>query len=318
MDFGLWVEPEMVNPLSDLYSAHPDWIYREEGREPDEARDQFVLNLTLPQVQEFVVETLDGLLAAHEIDYVKWDANRPMSQVGSRRDTWYGHIAALYEIVREIKSRHPGVLIEACASGGGRVDFGALDVFDDFWTSDNTDALDRLAIQRAYSLIYPPSAMRAWVTDVPNFLSGRVIPLPFRFHAAMLGSLGIGADLSNMSEEDLQVCAEMVAQYKALRPLMGSFHRLDNPSANDYRLFQYASEAGAVLLAFLPASRVGHRPTTVRLRGLDPAAIYRFTHDWADHEVSGQYLMNRGIRLWLRGDYASTIIRFDRVTGSPG
>jgi alpha-galactosidase len=318
MGFGIWVEPEMVNPLADLYAEHPDWIYREPGREPDEARDQYVLNLTLPQVRKFVVDTLDGLLSAHDIDYVKWDANRPMSQVGAARDVWYAHIAALYDVVADIKRRHPGVLIEACASGGGRVDFGALDVFDDFWTSDNTDALDRLEIQRAYSLVYPPAAMRAWVTDVPNFLSQRSIPLQFRFHSAMLGSLGIGADLSAMGDEELQQCAQLVAQYKALRPLMGTFHRLDNPSANDYRLFQYASDAGAALFVFLPASRVGHRPTTARLRGLDPRARYRFTHDWAEHEVSGEYLMNRGIRVWLRGDYASTVIRFDKVTEPPG
>ncbi|MCB0922750.1 MAG: alpha-galactosidase, partial [Actinobacteria bacterium] len=168
MQFGIWVEPEMVNPDSDLFAAHPEWIYAEPGREVDQARGQYVLNLTLPEVREFIVETLDGLLRDNAIDYVKWDANRPMSQVGPQRDVWYGHIAALYGIVDEIKRRHPGVLIEACASGGGRIDFGALGVFDDFWTSDNTDALDRLEIQRAYSLIYPPRAMRAWVTDVPN------------------------------------------------------------------------------------------------------------------------------------------------------
>ena len=318
MQFGIWVEPEMVNPDSDLFAAHPEWIYAEPGREVDQARGQYVLNLTLPEVREFIVETLDGLLRDNAIDYVKWDANRPMSQVGPQRDVWYGHIAALYGIVDEIKRRHPSVLIEACASGGGRIDFGALGVFDDFWTSDNTDALDRLEIQRAYSLIYPPRAMRAWVTDVPNFLSQRSIPLQFRFHSAMMGSLGVGCDLTAMSEEDLSASARFVAEYKQLRPLMVAFHRLENPSANDYRLFQYASPEGAVLFAFLPSSRLGHKPTTVRLRGLDPQARYRFTHDWQQREASGEYLMNRGLRLWLQGDYASTVIRFDRVTEPTG
>jgi alpha-galactosidase len=314
MQFGIWVEPEMVNPDSDLFAAHPEWIYAEPGRDVDQARGQYVLNLTLPAVREFIVETLDGLLRDNAIDYVKWDANRPMSQVGAQRDVWYGHIAALYGIVDEIKRRHPGVLIEACASGGGRIDFGALGVFDDFWTSDNTDALDRLEIQRAYSLIYPPRAMRAWVTDVPNFLSQRSIPLQFRFHSAMMGSLGVGCDLTAMSEEDLSACARFVAEYKQLRPLMVDFHRLENPSPNDYRLFQYSSHEGAVVFAFLPSSRLGHKPTTVRLRGLDPQARYRFTHDWQQREASGEYLMNRGLRLWLQGDYASAVIRFDRVT----
>ena len=316
--FGLWVEPEMVNPDSDLFAAHPDWIYREPGREVDQARGQYVLNLNLPEVEEFIIETLDGLLRDNDIDYVKWDANRPMSQVGVRRDVWFGHIAALYRIVAEIKRRHPGVLVESCASGGGRIDFGALAVFDDFWTSDNTDALDRLEIQRAYSLVYPPRAMRAWVTDVPNFLSQRSIPLSFRFHSAMMGSLGIGCDLTAMSPEDLAASSRYISEYKQLRPLMRDFHRLENPSSNDYRLFQYSSPQGAVLFAFLPASRLGHKPTTVRLRGLDPHARYRFTHDWQQREVSGEYLMNRGLRLWLQGDYASSVIRFDRITEPTG
>lgn len=318
MRFGLWVEPEMVNPDSDLFAAHPDWIYREPGREVDQARGQYVLNLNLPEVEEFIIETLDGLLRDNDIDYVKWDANRPMSQVGVRRDVWFGHIAALYRIVAEIKRRHPGVLVESCASGGGRIDFGALAVFDDFWTSDNTDALDRLEIQRAYSLVYPPRAMRAWVTDVPNFLSQRSIPLSFRFHSAMMGSLGIGCDLTAMSPEDLAASSRYISEYKQLRPLMRDFHRLENPSSNDYRLFQYSSPQGAVLFAFLPASRLGHKPTTVRLRGLDPHARYRFTHDWQQREVSGEYLMNRGLRLWLQGDYASSVIRFDRITEPTG
>jgi alpha-galactosidase len=116
-----------------------------------------------------------------------------------------------------------------------------------------------------------------------------------------------------MSDDELAQCAKYVEEYKALRPLMDQFHRLENPSRNDYRLFQYSSQSGAVLFAFLPQSRLGHTSTTVRLRGLEPSARYRFTHDWQQREASGQYLMSRGIRLWMQGDYASTIIRFDRV-----
>lgn len=313
MTFGIWVEPEMVNPESDLFAAHPDWIYHETGREPDTARGQYVLNLTLPQVQEFVYDTLDALLTGNDIAYVKWDANRPMSQVGPTRDVWHGHMSALYDIVARLKVAHPAVLFEACASGGGRIDFGALKVFDDFWTSDNTDARDRLDIHRAYSLVYPLQAMRAWVTDVPNFLSQRSIPLAFRFHSAMLGTLGIGTDLTEASEQELAESAKFIAEYKRLRPLMHRLHRLDNPSSNDYRLFQYSSDAGAVLFAFLPSSRLGHTATTVRMRGLDEDARYRFTLDWQEQEASGAYLMRRGFRLWLQGDYASTVMRFDRV-----
>ncbi len=148
---------------------------------------------------------------------------------------------------------------------------------------------------------------------MPNFLSQRSIPLQFRFHSAMTGSLGIGSDLTKCSEEELDQYAAFVAEYKQLRPLLHRLHRLEDPSSNDYRLFQYSSDAGAVLFAFLPEGKVGHTATTVRLRGLDPQARYRFRHDWQDLELSGASLMNRGIRVWLLGDYASTLIRFDRV-----
>lgn len=313
MQFGIWVEPEMVNPQSDLFAAHPDWIYHEAGRESDLARGQYVLNLTRPEVRSYVLGALDSLLNDYDIAYLKWDANRPMSQVGAARDVWYRHIEAVYDIAAELKVRHPGLLIEACASGGGRVDFGTLRIFDDFWTSDDTDARDRLDIHRGYSLVYPPQAMRAWVTDVPNFLSQRSIPLEFRFHSAMTGSLGIGSDLTKCTDDELTAYAKYVQEYKDLRPLMLRLHRLEDPSTNDYRLFQYSSDAGAVLFAFLPSSRIGHTATSVRLRGLDPDARYRFRYEWQDHEARGDYLMNRGLRLWLLGDYASTVIRFDRV-----
>ncbi len=318
MRFGIWVEPEMVNPRADLYRDHPDWIHRDPVREPDTARDQYVLNLALPAVQEFVVEMLDDLLSTNDISYVKWDANRPMSQVGVDRSVWLAHARALIDVVARIKDRHPDVMIEACASGGGRIDLGTLSVFDDFWTSDNTDALDRLTIQRSYSLLYPIKAMRAWVTDSPNFLTQRSIPLKFRFHSAMMGTLGIGADLSHFSDEDLETSTQLVAQYKDVRETIqnGDFHRLSNPSPNDYRLFQYSRPEQSVLFAFLPSSRIGRRGTRARLRGLDPDARYRFYANWAWQQKSGAWLMHHGIDLWLMGDYASEIITVDRI-GQP-
>lgn len=318
MKFGIWVEPEMVNPRSDLYHQHPDWIHRDPNREPDTARDQFVLDLTRPEVGEFVFDMVDDLLTRHDIAYVKWDANRPMSQVGVTQDVWLRQIEALYAIVERLKARHPEVLIEACASGGGRIDFGALSVFDDFWTSDNTDALDRLTIQSSYSFVYPIKAMRAWVTDAKNFLTQRTIPLEFRFHVAMMGSLGIGADLTKFTDDDMATSTRLVAQYKELRATIqnGRFDRLDNPSPNDYRLFQYTDDIRAVVFVFLPSSRIGRRGTRVRLRGLQPDARYRFYSNWAWQEKSGSYLMNHGIEVWLMGDYASQLIVCDRITES--
>lgn len=312
MMFGIWVEPEMVNPKSKLYQDHPDWIYHFETRTSDTSRGQYVLDMTRKEVQRFVFEMLDNLLTRHEIDYIKWDANRPISQTGLKKDIWYRHIRAIYDIVAELKKKHPHVLFEACASGGGRIDYGILGIFDDFWTSDNTDAYDRLFIQEAYSYIYPVKAMRAWVTDCPNFLSGRVIPMKFRYHSAMMGTLGIGCNILRFTQEDADLSREMIHFYKEIRPIVqeGDFYRLENPSDNRYFLFEYLKGEEGLIFAFLPQSKVGHRGTTIRLRGLEENAFYSMKTESGDLVKSGSYLMNRGLDLRLNGDYASTIIRF--------
>ena len=314
MMFGIWVEPEMVNPKSRLYQEHPDWIYHYETRVTDTSRVQYVLNVTKPEVREFIYDMLDNLLTRYDIDYIKWDANRPISQTGPQRDIWYKHIMTVYEVVTELKKKHPDVLFEACASGGGRIDYGILGIFDDFWTSDNTDAFDRLYIQDAYSRIYPIKGMRAWVTDCPNFLSGRVIPLTFRYHSAMMGSLGIGCNILKFTEEEKELSKEMIRQYKEIRPIIqeGVFYRLDNPSPNPYFLYEYLKDDSGVIFAFLPQSKVGHRGTRVRLRGLDSQALYTLRLKDGDITKSGGYLMNRGIDLKLNGDYASAVIKFEK------
>lgn len=315
MLFGLWVEPEMVNPQSQLYQQHPDWIYHYENRTSDTSRGQYVLNLAKQDVQKFVYETLDHLLTEYEIDYIKWDANRPISQTGTQKDIWYDHIQAIYNIVKELKQKHPNVLFEACASGGGRIDYGILGIFDDFWTSDNTDAYDRLYIQDAYSRIYPIKAMRAWVTDCPNFLSGREIPLQFRYHCAMMGTLGIGCNILEFSSDEVELSRKMIAQYKEIRPIIqeGDFYRLENPSPNEYFLYEYLKENQGLLFAFLPHSKIGHRGTTVRLRGLDAEAQYTLSTPQGEVVKSGAYLMNHGMELRLNGDYASVIIPFSKT-----
>ena len=314
MMFGIWVEPEMVNPKAQLYQNHPDWIYHFETRTSDTSRGQYVLNMTKKEVQDFVYKMLDDLLTEHDIDYIKWDANRPISQTCTQRDIWYYHIKAIYEIVTELKKKHPNVLFEACASGGGRTDYGILGIFDDFWTSDNTDAYDRLYIQDAYSYIYPIKAMRAWVTDCPNFLSGRVIPMKFRYHSAMMGTLGIGCNILKFTEEDVVLSKEMIRQYKEIRPIVqeGDFYRLENPSVNQYFLYEYLKDDQGLIFAFLPQSKVGHRGTRVRMRGLEADAMYTLLTEDGEVSKSGRYLMNHGLDLRLTGDYASTLIRFTR------
>ena len=268
--------------------------------------------MTKKEVKEFVYKMLDNLLSSYEIDYIKWDANRPISQAGVEKDIWYKHIEAIYDIVKELKKKHPDVLFEACASGGGRTDYGILGIFDDFWTSDNTDAYDRLKIQNSYSYIYPIKAMRAWVTDCPNFLSQRVIPMKFRYHSAMMGTLGIGCNILKLSEDEIELSKEMINEYKNIRHIVqeGSFYRLENTSENDYALFQYVKEREVLLFAFLPQSKLGHRAARVKLRGLDGDKIYKFQINEEEIEKSGSYLMNQGIDIKLIGDYDSKIIKF--------
>ena len=313
--FGIWIEPEMVNPPTQLLKDHPDWIYNFKTREADTSRGQYVLNLSKDEVKEFVYNTLDNMLSTYDIDYIKWDANRPISQSDVRRDIWYKHIQNLYDIVRKLKEKHKNVYFEACASGGGRIDYGSLEVFDDFWTSDNTDAYDRLKIQDSYSYIYPIKAMRAWVTDCPNFLSKRNIPLRFRFHSAMMGTLGIGCNILKYTKEEEEIAKELIDEYKSIRHIIqeGDFYRLENTSSNDYYLYQYLKEDEAVVFAFLPQSKIGHRGTRVKLRGLEENKKYKVEYLNQVIEKTGEYLMNYGLDIKLSGDYSSCIVRLSRT-----
>lgn len=322
MKFGIWFEPEMVNPMSKLYKENPDWIYNFENRETTTSRGQYVLNMTKPEVKEFVYNMLNHYLSNYEIDYIKWDANRPISEAGAKnlgeneRSLWVKHIQAVYEIVGKLKEKYPNVLFEACASGGGRIDLGILEYFDDFWTSDNTDAYDRLFIQDSYAYMYPIKAMRAWVTDCPNFLSKRSIPMKFRFHSSMMGTLGIGCNLLKLSEEELDTCKTMIQEYKRIRHIIqdGKFYRLKtNFNDNDYKCFEYARKEEGLLFIFLPQSKLGHRNANVKLKGLDKLKKYQFKYNGENVVKSGSYLLNHGIDIKLYGDYDSEIIHFKAI-----
>lgn len=315
MMFGIWVEPEMVNQLSNLYKEHPEWIYHFDSRESDTSRGQYVLDVTKKEVKDFIYNMLDNLLTTYDIDYIKWDANRPMSQTNLERDVWYKHIEAVYDIVKNLKLKHPNVLFEACASGGGRIDYGILGIFDDFWTSDNTDAYDRLFIQENYSYIYPIKAMRAWVTDCPNFLSRRIIPMKFRYHSAMMGTLGIGCNILKFSEEEIELSKELIEEYKNIRHIVqeGDFYRLENNSKNKYKLYQYMNGKEGLVFAFLPQSELGHRGTTIKFRALEKESTYLVKIDKNVIVKTGRYLMNHGLELKLYGDYDSIIIKISKI-----
>ncbi|MFJ3304274.1 alpha-galactosidase [Streptomyces sp. NPDC086549] len=318
MQFGIWVEPEMVNPDSDLYRAHPDWVQYQSGRKRTELRNQLVLNLAREDVQEYLWEQLDSLLSSAPVDYVKWDFNRCFTDAGWPGDPypqrlWVDHVRALYALLDRLRAAHPGVAFESCSGGGGRIDLGVMSRTDQVWTSDNTDPLDRLAIQHGFSQIHPARIMAAWVTDSPNHqLNGRVSSLRFRFVSAMAGVLGVGGDLAEWTEGELAEAREWVELYKDIRPVVqhGELYRL-RPPEGGLSAVQYVRGDEAVVLAWLQAQRYGEPAPALRLRGLDPTASYECRETGEVHR--GAVLLHHGLRTGLRGDLDAAVFRFRRI-----
>ena len=320
MDFGIWVEPEMVNADSDLYRAHPDWTYHYDTRTPHELRNQRVLNLTRAAVQAYLFELLDRLLTENNIRYIKWDMNRPFSETGADnlenpQMLWYLHTMAVYDLVDRLRAKHPQVQFESCASGGGRSDLGALSHFDEVWPSDNTDAIDRMTLQKTYTLLRPVKTMRAWVTDVggPN----KPTSLEFRFNIAMQGALSLGGDLTKYSEADMEICRKNVALYKEIRPLVqfGDLYRLADADEDEFLCTQYVNKSKTESVVFLAArgTRFYKKRVTLRLAGLDPVRRYRLEFDGKMIEKSGAYLMEAGLAAHIRGADYNTVLRLFAV-----
>ncbi|GAQ62274.1 alpha-galactosidase [Streptomyces scabiei] len=318
MQFGIWVEPEMVNPDSELYRAHPEWAQFQTGRKRTELRNQLVLNLAREDVQEYLWEKLDVLLSSAPIDYVKWDFNRCFTDAGWPGESypqklWVEHVRAYYALLDRLRAAHPGVAFESCSGGGGRIDLGVMARTDQVWTSDNTDPLDRLAIQHGFSQIHPARTMAAWVTDSPNNqLNGRVSSLRFRFVSAMAGVLGVGGDLTEWTEEELAEAGEWVELYKQIRPVVqrGDLYRL-RPPTGGLSAVQYVHGDEVVVLAWLQAQHYGEPPAPLRLRGLDPTETYECRETGEVHR--GAVLVHHGLSTGLRGDFDAKVIRLRRI-----
>jgi alpha-galactosidase len=318
MQFGIWVEPEMVNPDSELYRAHPDWVQYQTGRKRTELRNQLVLNLAREDVQEYLWEQLDTLLSSAPIDYVKWDFNRCFTDAGWPGEPypqrlWVDHVRGFYALLDRLRAAHPGVAFESCSGGGGRIDLGVLSRTDQVWTSDNTDPLDRLAIQHGFSQIHPARVMAAWVTDSPNTqLNDRVSSLRFRFVSAMAGVLGVGGDLAEWTEDELAEAGRWVNLYKEIRPVVqrGDLYRL-RPPQGGLSAVQYVLGDETVVLAWLQAQKYGEPVPSLRLRGLDPTATYECRETGEVHR--GGVLLHHGLRAGLRGDLDATVIRLRRI-----
>ncbi|MEZ0068455.1 alpha-galactosidase [Streptacidiphilus sp. MAP12-20] len=324
MAFGLWVEPEMVNPDSDLYRARPDWVLHFPHRARTELRNQLVLNFARPDVAEWAHSRLTRLVAENDVDYLKWDMNRPFSEAGwpdepsGRGDRlWFDYVRNYHSVLDRLRADHPRLRIEACSGGGGRVDPAVLARTDQVWVSDNTDAADRLVIQQGYTQVYPVRTMAAWVTDVPNQQTGRSIPLRFRFHSAMSGVLGVGGDLTRWQPAELKEAEQLIAEYKAVRHVVqhGDLFRLRPPGdLQSVSAVQYVTPEAAETVAFgwLPQPRFGLRPAPLRLAGLDRDARYRDTRTGELHY--GAALAERGLDLQLPSeDWASTMVHLIRT-----
>jgi alpha-galactosidase len=312
--FGLWVEPEMLNPKSVLYETHPDWVLYAGDYPRTENRNQLVLNLGLREVQDFIIDTLTKLLQSADITYVKWDNNRGMHETPSPNAS-YEYMLGLYRVLDTLTTKFPDTLWEGCASGGARFDPGILQYFPQSWTSDDTDALERLDIQFGASLVYPAAAMGAHVSTVPNHITWRVTPLEFRAHVAMMGgSFGFELDPTELSEEEKAKVPGIIALAEKVNPIVvsGDMYRLRLPENGNWPAMMFVSADGttAVLFTFQKRANVNCRFPHVKLQGLDPKARYKVDEDGP--VVSGATLMNIGVQHTYKGDFGSKVVILEK------
>ncbi|MFM8844126.1 MAG: alpha-galactosidase [Actinomycetota bacterium] len=279
MEFGLWFEGEMVNPDSDLYRAHPEWILNVDGRVPPTWRHELVLNLDNPEAFNHVLNQTSEILAPHKISYIKWDHNRTLIDAGSNnRPAIRKQTAALYRLFAELKKRHAGLEIESCASGGGRIDLGIIDLVDRFWTSDNNDALERQTMQRWTMQFIPPELLGTHIGSDPGHQTGRHLSLAFRAATALFGHAGLERDLTKLNQEELALLKNWIEVYKSERTLLhsGDVVRMDYPDSSHYLHGVINKERSEALLSFVQLRPIvaSHAPK-VNVRGLKAGSRYK-------------------------------------------
>jgi alpha-galactosidase len=344
MRFGLWIEPEMMSRASALFEAHADWAVGIPSRPLTEHRNQYVLDMSRPEVVDYLFGVLSGVLGSAPISYVKWDMNRtitepftPTMPAWRQGEFLHRYILGVYALYDRLTRAFPGILFESCAGGGARFDPGLLAYAPQAWTSDNTDAIDRLKIQYGTSLAYPLSSMGAHVSAVPNHQGGRVTPLATRAAVAFFGDLGYELDPTKLSEDERAAIAEQVAFYKQWRELVqfGRFHRLRSPfegDGNETAWMVVAGDRKAALAGFYEVlNRVNIGPRRLRLRGLDPATLYRVSAwppsaapDQSSRLIGGDLLMAAGLVIEARrmafpvGDFLARLYVLEAVDSEPG
>jgi alpha-galactosidase len=279
LEFGLWFEGEMVNADSDLYRAHPDWILQAGGRVPPTFRDQQVLDLSHPGAYAHVFQQTDAILSEYEIAYIKWDHNRVLTEPGHfDKPTVRKQTQAIYRLFDELKAAHPGLEIESCASGGGRIDLGMIDHADRFWTSDNNDALERQGIQRFTSIVIPPEYLGTHIGPTKAHSTGRTLGISFRGATALWGHAGLEWDLTAASEAELTSLKTWIDYHKANRELLhtGKIVRVDQSEDNAWQHGVIAQDGSRAIFSAVQLRPSQYsRPANLRLHGLDESASYR-------------------------------------------
>lgn len=321
ISFGIWIEPEMTNTVSELYEKHPDWILKAPGREPVTGRGgtQLVLDLANPEVQDFIFKVVDDLMTENpDIDYIKWDANMAVMNHGSQylpKDR-QSHLYIEYhrgfaKVCDRIRAKYPDITIQACASGGGRANWGVLPWFDEFWVSDNTDALQRVYMQWGTSYFFPAIAMASHISAVPNHTVYRTTALKYRIDVAMSGRLGMEIQPKDMTDKEKEMCRNAIAEYKEIRPVVqfGDIYRLVSPyDGHNMASMMYCSEDKSKAVFYwwkLETFYDEHLPR-VRMAGLDPDRMYK-VHElnridkkplsFEGKSFSGRFLMQNGLEI---------------------
>jgi alpha-galactosidase len=331
--FGIWVEPEMVNPKSELYEQHPDWVIAQEHRARTESRNQLILDLSNPEVQGFVFNTIDRILTENPgIDYVKWDCNRYVYNSGSsylaagkQSHLFFDYSKHLLEIMNKVSAKYPKVTFMACSGGGGRIDYGTLKNFDEYWISDNNDPLQRIITQWGSQYFFPTIGLASHVSASPNHITNRSFSLKTRFDIAMAAKLGMDLQPSQMTEKEYAFSKNAIQTYKDIRKtiLFGDLYRILSPYTSNRTAYMYVNEAKdeAVVFNFLIRKEIYVTPHPYTLQGLDPDKQYKLTEinknqdNWSRFSkyegktFSGDYLMKVGLLFAMYDEYESVVFK---------
>ena len=319
MKFGIWVEPEMISPDSDLYRAHPDWAIQIPGRTAGLARNQYVLDMSRTEIQDYIFDRIAAVLRSANIEYVKWDMNRPLSDIGSFRlpadqqgEVYHRFVLGMYRLQERLVTEFPHILLENCSGGGARFDAGMLYYSPQSWCSDDTDAIERLTIQEGTALIYPLSAMGAHVSDCPNHTVGRTTPFETRGYVALAGTFGYELDVTKIPEADRNMIPQQVAMYHKYNDLVrtGDYYRVASYQQN--RMYDcwmvVAKDKSEALVTFIQVmGRANSHSRRILLKGLCPDKRYRIEGE--ERTYLGSTLMQAGVlvgNLW--GDYKGRLI----------